>query len=669
MPPADEFLVLDADASQSYAINCAVGGADLVIEGPPGTGKSQTIANLIATLSARGERILFVAEKRAAIDAVLDRLNRVGLADLVLDVHEAPDRSASWPPTWPGPWRSPASIPKPDMTAPQEALVRHRQVLVDRTAALHAPREPWGVSVYEACSPGCSGIPASGGVRAAAAGRCAHRLDGRRSGRPESRAGILHRPGRLGHLRGRPAPGRAPSPPTPSPRRTLPRRLSTPVQTLASHTLPATTARLQRVIADCGLSAPGRPWSTWIAGAQPSQRRRGQPGRLRSRCLRAPLDELAAAWPRERGRRSAGSRARIGNGGYRRARKTALRLWRAAKPKPRSAARGGGCRRRAGCRVAPWRPSTAAGHICRPTWPVPRAHSGSSAPRCRPWPGGLVPTAWPSCRFPSSRPDLQALLADTQTLSKLPELSRLRTALRGAGLWPLVEEIAHRNLTTDQALACLEQVWLSSILDTVSVADPRIGAFDGQAHLRTVAEFRPPTEPTSQHRAARVRRAVAENATRARDAYPRESDVIEHQARLKRGHLPVRQLFQAAPHVLGALRPCWAMSPLVVSQLLPAQRCFDVVIFDEASQVTPADAVGALMRADRAVVAGDPHQLPPTSFFSTSGGGEDDEEAEAEVLGDHGGDAEHGIGPRRHGRPAPAAEGHPDARLALPVQG
>ena len=65
-----------------------MGGADLVIEGPPGTGKSQTIANLIASLSARGYRTLFVAEKRAAIDAVLDRLNRVGLADLVLDLHD-----------------------------------------------------------------------------------------------------------------------------------------------------------------------------------------------------------------------------------------------------------------------------------------------------------------------------------------------------------------------------------------------------------------------------------------------------------------------------------------------------------------------------------------------------------------------------------------------------
>ena len=86
-PPDDEFLVVDADATQSYAINKVIAGANVVVRGPPGTGKSQTIANLIASLAARSQRTLFVAEKRAAIDAVVKRLDKVGLSGLIMDLH------------------------------------------------------------------------------------------------------------------------------------------------------------------------------------------------------------------------------------------------------------------------------------------------------------------------------------------------------------------------------------------------------------------------------------------------------------------------------------------------------------------------------------------------------------------------------------------------------
>src|SRR6478735_6643459 len=88
--PEHEYLVLDADSSQHAAIDAVRAGAHLVVKGPPGTGKSQTIVNLIASLAAEGKSTLFVAEKRAAIDAVLSRLDRLGLGDLVLDAYDGP---------------------------------------------------------------------------------------------------------------------------------------------------------------------------------------------------------------------------------------------------------------------------------------------------------------------------------------------------------------------------------------------------------------------------------------------------------------------------------------------------------------------------------------------------------------------------------------------------
>ncbi|QQE10020.1 DUF4011 domain-containing protein [Planctomycetota bacterium] len=80
-------IVFDADSSQHSALIDAVEGQNLVIEGPPGSGKSQTIANLIAACIANGKRVLFVAEKMAALNVVKDRLEKVGLGDFCLEVH------------------------------------------------------------------------------------------------------------------------------------------------------------------------------------------------------------------------------------------------------------------------------------------------------------------------------------------------------------------------------------------------------------------------------------------------------------------------------------------------------------------------------------------------------------------------------------------------------
>ena len=85
--PSNVFQVMDADSSQQIAIAAARDGASAVIEGPPGTGKSQTITNVIAECLAQGKRVLFVAEKAAALEVVQRRLESAGLGDFVLELH------------------------------------------------------------------------------------------------------------------------------------------------------------------------------------------------------------------------------------------------------------------------------------------------------------------------------------------------------------------------------------------------------------------------------------------------------------------------------------------------------------------------------------------------------------------------------------------------------
>jgi len=89
LPPSDQHLIIVADATQVGAIAKARLGDSLIIQGPPGTGKSQTITNLIADYVARGKRVLFVCEKRAAIDVVFHRLRQQGLDELCCLIHDS----------------------------------------------------------------------------------------------------------------------------------------------------------------------------------------------------------------------------------------------------------------------------------------------------------------------------------------------------------------------------------------------------------------------------------------------------------------------------------------------------------------------------------------------------------------------------------------------------
>lgn len=96
----------------------------------------------------------------------------------------------------------------------------------------------------------------------------------------------------------------------------------------------------------------------------------------------------------------------------------------------------------------------------------------------------------------------------------------------------------------------------------------------------------------------------------------------------KKRHIPLRQLIKRSSGALKALKPCFMMSPLSVAQYLPAQDItFDVLIIDEASQLRPEEAVGAIARVKQIVIVGDPKQLPPTSFFDALDKSEEENES------------------------------------------
>jgi len=125
-------------------------------------------------------------------------------------------------------------------------------------------------------------------------------------------------------------------------------------------------------------------------------------------------------------------------------------------------------------------------------------------------------------------------IADRVKLYKLPELYRLTVALQGVGQLGLVAEQRHRNLTVDQAVACLRFVRHSSVLDAVSLADPEVGTFDGPACSRSVAEFRAADARHIETTPARIRRALAEHVIAARDAFPAESQIVTPRASMAR---------------------------------------------------------------------------------------------------------------------------------------
>jgi len=210
----------------------------------------------------------------------------------------------------------------------------------------------------------------------------------------------------------------------------------------------------------------------------------------------------------------------------------------------------------------------------------------------------------------------------------------VQNEVESAGLRPLSQGLEAGSLALDQLSPAFERSFGESWLGAITDADDLLRRFSSAEHARQIERFRNLDQEVMRVSRDLVRARLSARSNRADlrgDVNERsEVGILQRELKKQRRHMPVRKLIESLPNLLPSLKPCLLMSPLSVAQYLDASYPpFDLVIFDEASQIPVWDAIGALARGTHVVVVGDSKQLPPTSFFEPA---DDEDEVEDEDI-------------------------------------
>lgn len=565
--PDDVALVVPADSSQLRAVLAVVDRGNLVIQGPPGTGKSQTITNLIASLVARGKKVLFVAEKRAARDIVVRNLDGAGLGEIVLHITEEAqggrtsaaakrdiaDQLSAILEQGPGEYTRQASAP--------ERTSRIRDELNEYVRDLHEPLGP-------------------------AAWSSPYRL--------LERAATVEAPIALDEVPG------------------LPRAADVNDDWLEQ------ALEAASLVDDLGEEALANARDPWLD----TDRRSWDEADARE--LQSALERLAeapAALDRLAERHGLASMY-VGAGwsfgdatdlatllrdldNYARLRTSALRIVRPRYWRVRTAWRG----YRALAGRDELRGDEAAGAAIADEL---REQCESAADIARSW--------YPAFSDSTSIVELAEEASRYQT-----DVDVMRSSLlareRAARAAPLGIEDALLELTRSRPPSRRVRDLLDAVLHVrwAGEAVQARASFGSEwpTRARRRESFHKADTAMRAHAVATTLNAVATERPGMTGIAPRGSEIgiLRSQASAKRRR-PLRWLFSHAPSAILRLKPCVVASPLAVAQFLHhPDYAFDVVIFDEASQIPTADAVVPISKARQVVVVGDSQQMPPTSFF------------------------------------------------------
>lgn len=214
----------------------------------------------------------------------------------------------------------------------------------------------------------------------------------------------------------------------------------------------------------------------------------------------------------------------------------------------------------------------------------------------------------------------EAIVVAAPKLQKWCSWSQAWDQARVSGLGGFVSELENGTLAPADLQTAFYTNYSRWWLDHTVSGDEVLRTFASVQHERRIAEFQSLDDQYTKLTSESIRAQLYANTPSAGTVPAGSSSewsILRHELNKKKKHLPLRELMHRIPSVVATLTPCLLMSPLSIAQYLAVSSAtFDVVVFDEASQITVWDAIGAIARARQVVMVGDPKQLPPTNFFN-----------------------------------------------------
>ncbi len=636
MEPSDEFLVLSADSSQSAAVNAALAGHSFVLQGPPGTGKSQTISNLIAVMMAEGKRVLFVAEKRAAIDAVVKRLTNVGLDHFVMDLHGGVSSRKKLAQQLAASFTRITNTQSVDHQELHQHLAEARQELSGYVEALHQKRAPWGLSYFEVLSELLS-IETKELVSEASPQPAIRFSSVDLQDLDETTTQQVRRDVRdWVDMRVPLASGQSPWAGAVVTSMQEARSCLNACICLSGEVQSRWQTQRDLLVEQLGIAVPGSVmgWASFMADFEDLTSAVAKSIEiLGPEIFSVDLEKLAQDLAPATGNGLSLLFNKLLNKQYK------LALSELERIKVGSKSRG----------ARELLEQVENAHNLARRWGelgcsgIPRVLDKVQQAKetfqefkdAVDTLAAVLPNKQLAGKTAEEIAELvQTLQNDQSTVLQLPTLYDIEQRLRATHIGTLLDDVIEKKLHPDDLELAFCYARLRAIQQEFLLADTRLSGFQGSRQLRYVREFQQADTKHLEDNPQRVARRIAEHAIDALNRDKNQEQLIRKEASKKTRHLPLRSLFEQAPDALAAIRPCWAMSPLDVAQTMPPLPLFDLVVFDEASQVLPCDAISAILRGRRVMVAGDSRQLPPTTFFDGSGG-DDDLDEDEESMSDY----------------------------------